>query len=127
MEHLEEYKKYKVWQVAHTLSEAIVSSNTTSIEGKYEDTNLQMKTIATFMPARIAEAISKQNAKEKLHLYESAIGCLYDLNFYLILLNTKLGDEYVTIQSKIDELRNMLMTCSASIRKEEKLMAEIFS
>lgn len=121
---MQDYKKLKVWQLAHQFVLAIYK-----ISGRFPDAERyglqnQLRRSAYSIPANIAEGCGKNSGAELAHFLNTSLGSANEVDYYLLLIND-LGyinaEEYVNLNAGINEIKAMLIALIQKVRSNRTL------
>lgn len=117
---MKNYKKLIVWQKAHALAVGLYKE--TSGFPKAEQFNLtsQLRRAATSIPTNVAEGCGKYTELDFANFLQISLGSSNEVE-YLAFLSHELGyvkeEEYRDLDSKVNEVKAMLISLITRIRK----------
>ena len=117
---MKDYKKLIVWQKAHALAVSLYKE--TSRFPKTEQFNLtsQLRRAATSIPTNVAEGCGKYTQLDFARFLQISLGSSNEVE-YLAFLSRELGyineEEYRNLDSKVNEVKAMLISLIIKVRK----------
>ncbi len=108
---MKDFKKYAVWQKAHTLVLDVYRDTTKLPDGEKFGLVMQIRRAAASIPANIAEGCGRDGDAEFGRFLNIAFGSANELDYHLLLTrDLKLMDEslYSKLNGQLGEVKSML-------------------
>ena len=118
--HMQDFKKLRVWSLAHALSLRVVHALTERRARVVPGLRAQAIRAATSVAANIAEGCARATRPEFLHFLEVALGSLNELEGHLLVARDAGvidSADYVGLQSDLVLLRRMLLALIHTVQR----------
>jgi four helix bundle protein len=118
MEKKKTHKDLIVWNKSMDLVEDIYRITETFPKKEIYGLTSQLRRAAVSIPSNIAEGSARQNTRELIQFLYIALGSLSEIETQVeIALRLKYCDDILKPKNKIDEIRRMLTTMIATLKK----------
>jgi four helix bundle protein len=121
---MQDFKKLKIWQKAHSLVLAVYSASSSFPNSELYGLTSQIRRSASSVPANIAEGCGRNGSGEFGRFLQIALGSTAELEYHLLLardLNFLQEKDHNELHDRVDELRKMLISLVQKVKVSQNL------